>query len=197
VKAADDSAAEAVSKSMSDRTQVVAIPRVEPEAHPIMMEKLVAFQETVFLICLGFTRHPWDAQELAQEAYLQAQQRLHQLRRPEAAKAWLCRLTRNICLDHLRAQKWRRLLWLDETEEQSHNVNPEVLLEVQEQIRQVKRAIGQLPKKLRDVFILRAYGELSYEEVAQTLDIHLGTVMSRLSRARARVRNAIEKGGPR
>ena len=160
----------------------------------MMMEKLAEFQETVFLICLGFTRHPWDAQELAQEAYLQAQQRLHQLRRPEAAKAWLCRLTRNICLDHLRAQKWRRLFGLEETEEQSHNVNPEALLEAQERIRQVKEAVGQLPKKLRDVFILRAYGELSYEEVAQTLDIHLGTVMSRLSRARAQVRNAMEKG---
>lgn len=182
---------------MPERTQVVAIPDAEPDAHPIMMEKLAAYQETVFLICLGFTRHPWDAQELAQEAYLQAQQRLHQLRQPEAAKAWLCRLTRNICLDHLRAQKWRRLLGLEETEEQSHNINPEALLEAQEQIRQVKRAVGQLPKKLREVFILRAYGELSYEEVAQTLGIHIGTVMSRLSRARAMVRNAMEKGGMR
>ena len=180
---------------MLDRTPVLSVLGAEPEAHPVMMDELAAFRETIFLICLGFTHHPWDAQELAQEAYLQAQQRLHQLRRPEAAKAWLCRLTRNICLDHLRNQKWRRLLWLEEAEEQGHNLNPEVLLEMQEQIRQVKKAVGQLPKKLREVFILRAYGELSYEEVAQTLGIHIGTVMSRLSRARTIIRNVMEKGG--
>lgn len=182
---------------MSDRTQAAAIPGAEPDTDPTLMERLAAFQETVFLICLGFTRHPWDAQELTQDAFLQAQQRLHQLRHPEAAKAWLCRLTRNICLDHLRAQRWRSFLRLDETEEQSHNINPETLLETQEQIRRVKKAVGSLPRKLREVFILRAYAELPYEEIAETLGIHLGTVMSRLSRARAIVRKAMEKGGTR
>jgi RNA polymerase sigma-70 factor (ECF subfamily) len=180
---------------MSDPSTIVAIPDAGPGNQPVGMEALLAYQDTVFLICLGFSHNQWDAQELAQEAYLQAQQRLHQLRQPEAAKAWLCRLTRNICLDHLRAQKWRRLLWLEEVEERSHDKNPEALFEMREQILQVKGAVERLPNKLREVFVLRAYGELSYDEIAQSLDLNVGTVMSRLSRARTLVKKAMEGGG--
>ena len=165
----------------------------------IDINDLLAYQETVFLICLGFTRHYWDAQELAQETYLQAQQRLHQLRQPEAAKAWLSRLARNICLDHLRSYKWQRwkqFLLLDQTQDHGHDKNPEALLEVREQLRQVKTAVGKLPVKLREVFVLNVYGELSYSETAQVLDINVGTVMSRLSRARRMIKEEVGRGGP-
>jgi RNA polymerase sigma-70 factor, ECF subfamily len=184
-----------VRNPMADPITTWAIPKVEASEQPMGMETLLAYQDTVFLICLGFTHHHWDAQELAQESYLQARQRLHQLRQPEAAKAWLCRLTRNLCLDHLRAQRWRRFLGLEEVEERSHDINPAVLLETQERIRLVKRAIHRLPKKLREVFILRTYGELSYDEIARTLGLNLGTVMSRLSRARTLVKKEVEEGG--
>jgi RNA polymerase sigma-70 factor (ECF subfamily) len=163
----------------------------------VEMDQLLKYQRTVFLICLGFTRHPWDAQELSQECYLQAQERLQQLREPEAAKAWLCCLARNLCLDHLRRQKWRRWLQLEEVEEQKHNENPEALYESREQFQLMKRAIARLPAKLREVFILRAYGELSYDEIAHTLGLQPGTVMSRLSRARDRIRQSLEKEGGR
>ncbi len=120
----------------------------------IDINDLLAYQETVLLICLGFTRHYWDAQELAQETYLQAVRRLHQLRHPEAVKSWLCRLARNICLDHLRSYKWQRwkqFLPLDHVQDHGHDKSPEALLGVQEQLRQVKTAVGRLPVKLREV----------------------------------------------
>lgn len=174
---------------------VTTTSEVELVRQQIGMEELVAYQETVFLICLGFTRDHWEAQELAQEAYLQAQQRLHQLRQADASKAWLCRLTRNICLDHLRSWKWRHFLRLDEVEEGRHENTPEALLQVAEQFHQVKAAIRKLPPKLRDVLILRAYADLSYDEIAQVLGIRMGTVMSRLARARTLVKGEVKKGG--
>jgi RNA polymerase sigma-70 factor, ECF subfamily len=180
---------------MPDPVTTLANPSAEADCHPIGMDILLAYQKTVFLICLGFSHNQWDAQELAQEAYLQAQKRLHQLRQPDAAKAWICRLTRNLCLDHLRAQRWRRFLGLEEVKEQSHNMNPAILLEMQEQICLVKKAIRQLPQKLREVFVLRTYAELSYDEIAQTLSLNPGTVMSRLSRARTLVKKGVEEGG--
>ena len=159
------------------------------------MEDLLAYQETIFLICLGFTLHYWDAQELAQETYLQAQQRLCQLRDPGAAKAWLCRLARNLCLDHLRKHKWQRLLGLEGTRESSHDENPEVLFVTHEQVQRVKTAIERLPVRLREVLVLNAYGELTYAEIAKVVGIPMGTVMSRLSRARTAIRKEVGQGG--
>ena len=180
---------------MERSTQTMTIPAAEPACQSTGMETLLAYQETVFLICLGFTHNQWDAQELAQETYLRAQKRIHQLRQPEAAKAWICCLARNLCLDHLRTLRWRRFLGLEEAGERSHNQNPEILLVTEEKIRVVQNAIAQLPRKLREVFILRAYGELSYEEISATLALNPGTVMSRLSRARAVVKQAVVEGG--
>jgi len=160
-------------------------------ARSISIEDLLAYQETVFLICLGFTRNQWDAQDLAQEAYLQAHQRLEQLRQPDAAKAWLCRITRNLCVDQIRRQRWRR--FLDSFEEERSDVTPETLLLANEQVRQVKAAIEKLPAKLREVFVLNAYGELPYAEIAQILGIKIGTVMSRLSRARTKIKQEMEE----
>jgi RNA polymerase sigma-70 factor (ECF subfamily) len=175
----------------SDSKAKLAEPRID-------INDLLAYEETVFLICLGFTRHYWDAQELAQETYLHAQQRLHQIRRPEAAKAWLFQLTRNICLDRLRSYKWKRwkrLLLLDQTRDHGHDQNPEALLGIREQLQQVKAAVGKLPVKLREVFVLNVYGELSYSQTAKVLDINVGTVMSRLSRARRMIKEEVGKGG--
>ncbi len=180
---------------MSILTKASTPVTIDSTRQEIKIEDLLAYQETVFLICLGFTRNHWDAQELAQEAYLQAQQRLHQLQLLDASKAWLCRLTRNICLDHLRSQKWRHFLRLDEAEEGRHEKTPEALLQSQEQLHQVKTAIEKLPRKLREVFVLRVYAEMSYEEMAETLGINVGTVMSRLSRSRTLIRREVGRGG--
>lgn len=61
-----------------------------------------------------------------------------------------------------------------------------------EQLRLLKEAIQKLPKKQRDVFVMKEYGDLSYEEIAETLDIKLGTVMSRLNRARQAIKEQIK-----
>ncbi len=71
--------------------------------------------------------------------------------------------------------------------------DPKDTAETQEQLRALKLAIGRLPWKLREVFVLREYGELSYQEVARTLGIKEGTVMSRLSRARAAVTKFVKE----
>ncbi len=159
----------------------------------IRIEDLLEYQETVFLICLGFTRNYSDAQELAQETWLQAQRRLDQLREPGAANAWLCRLARNLCLDHLRKRRWQRFLSLEAAPERADSETPEAVLAEGEHIRQVKAAIAKLPARMREIFVLSAYGELSYGEIAQVAGIPVGTVMSRLARARAAIRKELSR----
>jgi RNA polymerase sigma-70 factor (ECF subfamily) len=151
------------------------------------LQGLLEHRETVFAICLGFTRNRCDAEDLTQDAYLRAHARLRDLEKADSAKAWLCRIARNACRDHRRRARVRELwraVW-GRSAAPATTVTPEMQLRRNEQVVLVKSAIRALPARLRDVLVLREYGELSYEEIAAALSLPPGTVMSRLHRARA------------
>jgi RNA polymerase sigma-70 factor (ECF subfamily) len=159
----------------------------QPDVAGNPVEALLAYRSTVFLICLGFARHRGDAEDLAQETYLHALRRLPQLRDETLLKAWLCRVARNTCLDHLRRARLRRFVGLSEVPEPSTQTTPETLLQDEERHRALRDAVAALPRRLREVLVLREYGGLGYQEISAVLVIELGTVMSRLHRARARL----------
>jgi RNA polymerase sigma-70 factor (ECF subfamily) len=157
------------------------------------IDDLLPYREEVFLLCLGFSRNPAVAEDLCQDAYLKAWRELDSLRRPEAAKYWLFRLARNLCRDHHRR---KRIVSFD-------RLDPEAGLAVaasdcgpddfEDRLARLKSSIEALPWKLREAFVLRIYARLSYEDVARTLRIKEGTVMSRLHRARAAVVRAMKE----
>jgi RNA polymerase sigma-70 factor (ECF subfamily) len=159
----------------------------QPDVAGSPVEALLAHRNTVFLICLGFARHRGDAEDLAQETYLHALRRVPQLRDETLLKAWLCRVARNTCLDHLRRARLRRFIGLSEVPEPWTQTTPETLLQDEERHRALRDAVAALPRKLREVLVLREYGGLGYQEISAVLVIELGTVMSRLHRARARL----------
>ncbi len=173
--------------------RAVALAEGESAAEPLL-EAVLAHRRTVFLICLGFTRHRWDAEDLAQETYLRAQQKLSQLRDAASARAWVSRIARNVCLDELRRRRWRRLFG-GRADEVAAADTPASVVERRERMAGVKRAIEKLPARLREVFVLRAYGSLSYQEIADALELPVGTVMSRLHRARAALAREMEEVG--
>lgn len=157
------------------------------------VEALLTHRETVFLICLGFVRRRGDAEELAQETYLRALRCIPDLRDEALLKAWLCRIARNTCLDHLRRAKLRRFIGLAEAPEPRTPGTPETLLQHEERYFALRAAVAAMPGKLRDVLVLREYGELAYQEIAASLGIEPGTVMSRLHRARAWLASRLRK----
>lgn len=157
----------------------------------ISIEELLAYQETVFRICLGYSRNYAEAEDLAQEVYLRACQSLPSLRNPSLAKEWLFRITKNVCLDHQKKARGRGILLRRWVKESVSTPDPAVAENPDERLRQLKSAIRGLPQRLRVVFILREYGHLTYEELAATLRLHKGTVMSRLNRARRRIAAAL------
>ncbi len=65
-----------------------------------LFEEMLSWSENVFLICLGFSKNPQDAEDLAQEAYLKAYQKIDSLQSAASAREWLFRIVRNTCLDH-------------------------------------------------------------------------------------------------
>lgn len=157
-----------------------------------VFEELLTYQKKIFLICLGFSRNASDAQDLAQDVYLKAYKNIDTLSEPSLAKVWLFRIARNTCLNFQKKHRLDRIAAFEITQKIKDPQTPESEMIHQEQLRLLKGAIHKLPKKQQDVFIMKEYGDLSYQEIAETLKIELGTVMSRLNRARQAIKEQIK-----
>lgn len=158
----------------------------------VLFHQLLEYQKTVFYICLGYAPDYSQAEELAQEIYLKAWARIGTIKHCLNLKAWLFTLARNTCLDYLRKEKIRKLFLLDLMARQPQEINvrhntPEQSMVLKEDHLRLKKAIRILPEKLRQVIILKEYGECSCQQIATLLGVKLGTVHSRLNRAKARV----------
>lgn len=153
------------------------------QAEARVREGLLALRDRIFCLCLGFAGNAADARDLAQETFAKALAHGREARL-ETLSAWLMRIARNTCLDLARRKKFRGPLHPISEYTAVDRETPESVAGRQEQIALVRRAIAALPAKLRDVLVMREYGELPYEEIAAALGIRRGTVMSRLNRAR-------------
>jgi len=158
-------------------------------------EELMTYQEDVFRICLGFSRNPQDAEDLSQEVYLKAFRKIGTVHEPGALRAWLLRIARNTCLDHQKRGRLFRLFKRSITrDEAQENPVQEKHASARERLAKLKEAVQRLPGKQREVFVLREYGHLTYADLAETLGLRQGTVMSRLSRARRAVVDFMNEG---
>lgn len=160
-----------------------------------LFEEMMACKEDVFRVCLGFSRDASDAEDLTQDVYLRAYRNLGRIHSPYAVKEWLLRVARNTCLDH---QKKKRTIRVYRERASVSASAPGIEAacdpaETSERLKALKQAISRLPKKLQEVFVLRLYGDISYQELARTLGIKEGTVMSRLNRARKAVANSVKE----
>ena len=154
---------------------------------PRLINELLDYSNKVFRICLGFSRNPWDAEELMQEIYLKALRKSGSLKNPDRKREWLFRIARNTCLNHCRKERLFRMLLTKIADRPTDHNSPERLMIQSEEFQALKHSIRKLQYKLREVLILREYGCLSYSEIADMLGIKEGTVRSRLNRARLSV----------
>lgn len=129
-----------------------------------------------------------DAEDLTQEAFCQAQLKLDQLREPGKAKSWLFSILRNVYLHRARTNKQHRFVSLDGIPDVAEPV-PEPLPSVAPE--QLRQALLDLPEVFRTPVILYYFEDFSYRDIAEQMDLPLGTVMSRLARAKAYLRNRL------
>jgi RNA polymerase sigma-70 factor (ECF subfamily) len=134
---------------------------------------------------------PALAEEAAQEAFLRAWQNLGRYNPRFAFRSWVYRIALNVAVDTLRRERPTTDLATEPLV--SNAENPEALLERKQQAEQVQRAVLDVPPASRAVLVLREYEALSYHEIAEALDIPVGTVMSRLNYARGHVRRALSR----
>lgn len=130
-------------------------------------------------------RNDQDAEDIVQEAFLKAYKAQESFR-GNNARSWMLSIVRNTAMDFLRRYKASRASPLEDEahEPPDHAPNPERQLLDESRREQVRQAISRLAEEFREVVVLREIEGLSYKEIAAVLSIPMGTVMSRLSRAR-------------
>ena len=133
-----------------------------------------------------------DAYDVTQDAFMQAYLRLDTFRRSSKFYTWLYRIAFNAAIGMRRRHKAHRMA--ESIQQEMHDrlvdreLRPEENLISQEDIKTVRNAVDRLDDEFRSVLVLRELEEFSYEEIAEILDIPIGTVRSRLHRARMLVR---------
>jgi RNA polymerase sigma-70 factor (ECF subfamily) len=148
----------------------------------------------LYSYALVLTRNHAEAEDLVQETYVRALPAMGRLRTDSNTKGWLFTILRNVWLNQLR--KWRNGPQMIEIEGDDGVANSIVepskdshdLYVSKLEAEQVRAAIEELPADFREIILLREYEDLSYQEIANVLDCPVGTVMSRLGRARAKLR---------
>lgn len=163
-------------------------------------EKMVRFEKVIlphldsaYNLARWMTRNPTDAEDVAQEALLRAF-RFFDGFRGEDGRVWLLAIVRNTYLTWIRRQSPQQ----NSTEFDEHlhtdlelSVTPESDVLRRANVEQVRRAIESLPPEYREVLLMRELEQMSYKEIAAATESPLGTVMSRISRARSMLRQLI------
>lgn len=164
---------------------------------------LLEHQKNVYNLCYRMAGNPDDAMDLSQETFLRAWRCLDQYQFASAFSTWLYRLCSNICIDFLRRRRRQQTVPLTfedaDGEEQTYAVPdaqplPEEQVELKLTHETLAAAMAQLLPEHRAVLQLRVVNEMSYEQIADVLDIQIGTVKSRLSRARNQLKKILERG---
>jgi RNA polymerase sigma-70 factor (ECF subfamily) len=130
-----------------------------------------------------------DAEDLTQDTFCQAQRKLAQLRDGARAKGWLFSILRNAYLHRVRAHKHAPVVSLDGVGELPERL-PEPLPEVDPDC--LQHVLNELPEVFRTPLVLYYFEDFSYREIAEQMEVPLGTVMSRLARAKAHLRSRLE-----
>lgn len=152
------------------------------------------YLDALYSYALVLTRNRADAEDLVQETCLRAIRAMNRLRPDSNPKSWLFTILRNLWLNQLRRRRIApEVPDLDQDENPANQVvdgakDPFTAYVSSTEHEQVRLAVQQLPVDFREVILLREFEELTYEEIAALLQCPVGTVMSRLARARARLR---------
>ncbi|MBZ5602741.1 MAG: sigma-70 family RNA polymerase sigma factor [Acidobacteriia bacterium] len=137
-------------------------------------------------------RNAQDAEDVVQESYLRALRAFRGFR-GDAGRPWLLTIVRNTCFTWLQQNRDRIHVDLDGDRHAGNTGTPESQTLDRERSKGLSRCIEHLPSDFREAIVLRELEELSYREIAEITGVPAGTVMSRLSRARARLADCLKK----
>lgn len=179
----------AAAKPLVEREDVVSTRGTGPQARLELFEEIVLpHLNAAHNLARWLTRNEDDARDVVQESYLRAF-RFFDSYRGADAKSWVLSIVRNTCRTWQRHSQGTRAVPFDEAVHSSATGTPQQEQSVadREKAMILRTCIDMLPAEFREVLVMRELEEMSYREIADATGLALGTVMSRLSRARKRL----------
>jgi RNA polymerase sigma-70 factor (ECF subfamily) len=161
-------------------------------------ELVKTYQDSVFSTCLRVLGNRQDAEDLTQEAFLRAHRKLHHYDLSRPFGPWIRTLAANLCRNHLQGQEQTTFSLRDERDHPAGRPRrgPERSLEISEQEGRIYQALWELPAHHRLAVELRHFQDLTYQEMAEALDLPLNTVRSHLYRGRKKLAQLLKKSQP-
>lgn len=173
----------------------------DESAYRVLLKK---YERSVFTICLRMVRNREEAEDLAQDAFVKVFSMLERYNPTYAFSSWLFKITSNLCIDSLRKRRIEGVS-MDEPVQsdsgeyvrqyESEEDDPETVAIKRERAGHLMEAIDRLPTHYKLMVLLRHQEGLSYEEIASTVGVPLGTVKARIHRARQMLRKLLEETG--
>lgn len=187
-----------------DLTLVKRVRSGDQRAFKLLVER---YQRKVYAIALGMLKDKEEALDVSQEAFVKVYKYLDHFKGDSSFYTWLYRITANICIDVIRRRGGMRGEQVELNEQvlmdtaeanigalgSRLGTNPQKSALRRELSEKIQEALAQVPEKHRAILLLREVEGMSYEELAKTLEIPKGTVMSRLFHARAKVQKILSE----
>jgi RNA polymerase sigma-W factor len=161
---------------------------------------ILLYKDAVYSIIYRMVRNKQEAEDLSQEAFIKAYNSINSFNEEYAFSTWLFKIATNNCIDFFRKRKLKTysmdqtIKYKDEEIQQEYADNePTADKEIvaSEKSAMIRKAIEELPEKYRTAIMLRHHEERSYEDIAQILDLPLGTVKARIFRAREMLKKSL------
>ncbi len=181
--------------NMDDKHIIARIKDGDTHLFEVLLNK---YKDSIYSLCRYMLENPQDAEDAAQDTFIKAYQGLKSYSSTASFYTWLYRIAVNTCLDYKRKSSFLSLFFFTDKENQieyfpSQAPSPESAYATSHSMHALKKALNNLSTKLRAVIVLNELEGLSYEEIAEILDVSVGTVKSRISRAREELRKNMQK----
>lgn len=184
-------------KDQSDEKLVELALQSEPDAFGEVVRR---WERKIFALCFGMLGRDEEAQDAAQDTFIAAYRNLAGFRGEAKVSSWLHRIAVNQCLTKKRRAKNRSETGLDDENESdsqsffaSAALSPAKQTEQNERLKVVRTAVHALPPDLRQVIIMKEFEELTFQEIAEILNLPLSTVKSRVYTALRQLKMRLEK----
>lgn len=180
----------------NDETLITDFLNGNEKAYEHLIDK---YKGPVFRMVMGFLGNYHDTEECAQDIFVKLYFQLKNFKRKSAFSTWLYTIVQNAAKNYRLKRSLKQAIsleWLNEIGQvdfPSKEISQEIKAEKQESIFELNQVLDKLSFKLRQILILREINELSYEEIATILDCSLGTVKSRISRAKDKLQELYRK----
>lgn len=176
---------------LKDHELVARIRQGDGDALAVVVER---YQDRIFALIYGIVRDRHEIEDIAQEVFLKVFTRIHAFDERSKFYTWLYRVAVNAAKDHVKKRSRRPAVALEEDDAiPADGDSPWAHASIAEVRRMVRAEIAALPPRYREVLALRELEGMTYNEIAEVLQLSIGTVESRLHRARAKLKRRLER----